>query len=304
MHNMTLRRARVRVPCSTSNLGSGFDCLGLAFARYIAAEYEPGTAPLSVERHGTAHFIGNERDVTRASFLEELGRADIGGILRVNSDIPLGRGLGSSAAATVAGLLLARAVLGEHDPDRQTLLQSATTREGHPDNAAPSLLGGLVAVARDAHDNPRAFRLTLSTQVGFAFAAPSVEVPTPLARRALPMTVAHTVATRSLGRVAAALKGFECADPELLRIGFTDELHVKYRLPFIPRGELAIEAGLDAGAWAVTISGSGSGLIAVCPTDRAAVVAAAMAVALQQEDYTFAFAAQPDTRGGTIEIDA
>ena len=304
MHNKTLRSARVRVPCSTSNLGAGFDCLGLAFARYIAVEYEPGTSSLSVERHGTARYIGNERDLTRAAFLDELGQGDVGGILRVNSDIPLGRGLGSSAAATVAGLLLARAVLGEHDPDRQTLLQSATAREGHPDNAAASLLGGLVAVARDAQDNPRAFKLPLSAEVGFAFAAPNVEVPTPLARRALPMTVAHTVATRALGRVAAVLKGFARADPELLRIGFSDELHVPYRLPFIPRGELAIEAGLDAGAWAVTISGSGSGLIAVCPTGRAAIVAAAMAVALQQEDPTYAFAAQPDTRGGTIEIDA
>src|SRR5262245_46368116 len=220
MHSSELLRARVRVPCSTSNLGAGFDCLGLALSRYIQAEYIPGNAPLSVERRGTAKWLSDARDATRTVFLAELQRISAtrpGGLLSVRSDIPLGRGLGSSAAATVAGLLLARAVCGEHDPDRQALLRTATEREGHPDNAAPALLGGLVAVARDAENRPRAFRLPLSRKLGFAFAAPDVEVPTPLARRALPETVPHSIAARALGRVAAVVQGLANADPELLR---------------------------------------------------------------------------------------
>ncbi len=307
MHNSTLRRARVRVPCSTSNLGAGFDCLGLALSRHIRVEYEPGTSALAINRSGTAQHLSDEGDLTRAMFLRELssaGVADVRGTISVDSDIPLGRGLGSSAAATVAGLLLARAVLGEHDPERQALLQIATGQEGHPDNAAPALLGGLVGVARDGQERARAFRLLLSPRVGFAFAAPDVKVPTPAARRALPPTVPHAVASRALGRVAALIQGFAQADPELLRAGFTDELHVPYRLPFIPQGEQAIQAGMDAGAWAVTISGSGSGLLAVCAPDDAGPIAAALAAAFNQTDSNYAFAAHPDLRGGTIEIDA
>jgi homoserine kinase len=308
MPKTRLRRARVRVPCSTSNLGAGFDCLGLALNRYIDVEYQPGTSSLTVERAGTARWIVAERDHTLQSFLDQLttlGTTGPTGVLRVQSDIPVGRGLGSSAAATVAGLLLARAAAGEQDPDRQVLLDTATRREGHPDNAAPALLGGLVAVARAVDEQPRAFKLPLSPQVGFAFAAPDVEVPTPMARRALPQSVSHPVATRALGRVAAVIQGLATADPELLRIGFADELHVPYRLPFIPQAKQAIQAGLDAGAWAVTISGSGSGLIAVCAVERAADVAAAMRGAWRQTNTeATAFAAEPDLHGGKIEIEA
>jgi homoserine kinase len=305
-NSRTLRHARVRVPCSTSNLGAGFDCLGLALARYIEVEFTPASGQLDVTRTGSAQDISVERDLTRAVFLDQLqgaGWRAVGGELRVHSDIPLGRGLGSSAAATVAGLLLARAAAGEHDPDRQELLQIATESEGHPDNAAPALLGGLVAVGRDSDEKCSAFRLPLSERVGFAFAAPDVEVPTALARRALPASVPHPLAARALGRVAAVVQGLATCDPELLRLGFADELHVPYRLPFIPHGERAIKAALDAGAWAVTISGSGSGLLAVSATDRAATVAAAMADALLQPDNRYAFPAQPALRGGEIEID-
>ena len=308
MPKTLLRRARVRVPCSTSNLGAGFDCLGLALARYIDVEFEPASATLTVERTGTARWLTDERDLTLTTFLDELktrGAAFPHGILRIQSEIPLGRGLGSSAAATVAGLLLARAVAHEQNPDRQALLHTATMREGHPDNAAPALLGGLVAVARDAQGNPRAFRMPLSPHLGFAFAAPDVEVPTPLARRALPSTVSHAAATRALGRVSAVLHGLATADAELLRIGFTDELHVPYRLPFIPQAEQAIQAGLDAGAWAVTISGSGSGLIAVGPVENAAAVASALSgVWKKTQAGALGFAAEPDRHGGRIEIEA
>jgi homoserine kinase len=298
----------VRVPCSTSNLGAGFDCLGLALSRYINVEYEPGASSLKVERKGTARWLLDERDHTLLSFLDQLkaqGSAPPSGLLRVDSDIPVGRGLGSSAAATVAGLLLARAVAGEQEPDRQVLLDAATQREGHPDNAAPALLGGLVAVAWGEDGQPRAFRLPLSPQLGFAFAAPDVEVPTPVARGALPHSVSHPVASRALGRVAAVVQGLAAADPELLRIGFADELHVPYRLPFIPQAKQAIQAGLDAGAWAVTISGSGSGLIAVCALERASDVANAMRATWgKRENDATAFAAEPALDGGRIEIEA
>ncbi|MGH7467619.1 MAG: homoserine kinase [Longimicrobiales bacterium] len=303
-----LRRARVRVPCSTSNLGSGFDCLGLALDRHLTAEFWPGDAPLSVERTGTAARITLDRDHVYACFVAELDRLETAvppGKLVIRSDIPLGRGLGSSASAVVAGLLLAHAVLGQSRVDPRALLPLAEEREGHPDNVAPALLGGLVAVARAQDGSAHPIRLPLSDEIGFAFAAPDLEVPTPLARRALPEHVPHGVAARALGRTAALLHGLALGDTSLLRIGFTDELHVPYRLPLIPGAQRAFAAARAAGAAAITISGSGSGLIAVCARGTEQVVAAAMAAALQIENpgETLALAMQPDATGASILLE-
>jgi len=355
-----LVRARVRVPCSTSNLGSGFDCIGLAFDRHIDVSFTPegsrgpeGTerpdradgSGLRIERAGTLARLppGVEGDAVAAAFRSRLGLPPDGmvrGVLSMTSAIPIARGLGSSAAATVAGLLLADAANGRRI-EPASLLDPAADVEGHPDNVAPALLGGLVAVAtgqpvlfagsatgapgraervrrgvaagpvrapgygtappttgapaatagrsssaRDL-DRPagatgrRAFRLPLSPDLGFAFAAPPIQISTALAREALPADVPHATAVRALSRTVALVRGLASGDPDLLRIGFADELHVPWRLPLIPDARAAIEAGIEAGAFAVTISGSGSGLIAVTPLGQADAVAAAMAASFR-----------------------
>lgn len=301
-----LRRARVRVPCSTSNLGAGFDALGLAFDRHISAEFIPGPGQIQVQRHGTCALLSDAQDALMRAFVFRLteSRVFAAGTLVVDSAIPLSRGLGSSAASVVAGLALGEAVLGIKQLNADRVLSTATELEGHPDNAAPSLFGGLVAVARRTDQSPRALALPLSPDIGFAFAAPSVEVSTPVARRALPPQVPHELAARGLGRMAALLQGFATADAELLRIGFDDELHVPYRLPLIPNAERARRAALEAGAWAVTISGSGSGLIAVGSHEQVAGITSAMAAAFEQSDPGQAFVATPETRGAILEFDS
>ncbi len=324
-----LRPARVRVPASTSNLGSGFDCIGLAVSRYLDAAYEPGDAPLRIERAGTLSALraGVEDDVLARAFAARLaahGVSHARGTIRASSDIPLSRGLGSSAAAVVAGLALADAAAGRlenaaqpeppgHSPapalalapaPHAEWLALATELEGHPDNAAPAIFGGLVAVARDADGAPQAVPLPLSPDVGFAYAAPGAEVSTNAARQALPADVPHDVAARALGRLAALLHGLAVADAELIRVGFTDELHVRYRMPLIPGAPDAMDAARGAGAWAVTISGSGSGLIAACEPARAADVAAAMADAFRRAagpDGVVHFPAEPALLGVRVE---
>lgn len=300
-----LRSARVRVPGSTSNLGAGFDCVGLAVQRYLDAVYEPGPAPLRLERTGTLAAIdgADEDDLLLRAFRDRLaghGVAQPGGTLRARSEIPLARGLGSSSAATVAGLALADRAAGADPTDRAALLVDAARREGHPDNAAPALFGGLVAVVPGAGGRPRALESPLSADVGLAYAAPGVEVSTARAREALPREVAHDVAVRTASRLVALLHGLAHADAEAIRVGFDDELHVPYRLPLIPGAVAAMRAGRDAGAWAVTISGAGSGLIAACSPDDAPAVADAMADALEEEagaEGVVAFAAKPDRDG-------
>src|SRR5688500_11225656 len=194
MSSGTLRSARVRVPCSTSNLGAGFDAIGLAFNAHITATFSPDQHKLVVHRSGTGAGLPDDRDALKRAFVARLNEYGIppNGTLAVLSLIPLTRGLGSSAAATVAGLALADAAAGVA-PDRAELLQRATALEGHPDNAAPSLYGGLIAVARDASGKMRAFPLPLSLDLEFAFAAPDAEVSTPEARRALPAHVDHAL---------------------------------------------------------------------------------------------------------------
>lgn len=279
-----LRAATARVPASTSNLGSGFDCLGVAVDRYLTAEFDPGGRGLRVvhEALDTEHDGVTGGDLVLSGFRAGLERGSIdspAGTLRIRSEIPIGRGLGSSAAATVAGLALAELATSAADRvvDRHGLLQRAAAEEGHPDNAAPAILGGLVSAVSKEDGSFHAFRLPLSERIGFAFAAPHVRVSTRAARRVLPAAVPHATAARALGRLTALLRGLATGDGAAIALGLRDELHVPYRLRLIPGGPEAIAAAREAGAWGATISGSGSGLLAICEPHRCREVAAAMA---------------------------
>lgn len=292
----------VRVPCSTSNLGAGFDCLGLAFERYVDAAYEPRSGDLTIRRAGTLRDLTTDiaEDRLALAFLAELQRRGVaapGGVLMATSTIPIARGLGSSAAATVAGIALATAACAA-TLDRDAALAAAVRVEGHPDNAAPSLFGGLVAIAQAGHAVPRAMRLPLADRISFVFAAPVSGVSTERARAALPQHVPHTAAARNLGRMAALLYGLANADAECIRIGFSDELHVPYRLPLIPRARAAVDAAVREGAWGATISGSGSGIIAACGrAEESAVMGAMMDAFGGTAAGAEAFALRPDMHG-------
>jgi homoserine kinase len=274
-----LLSARVRVPCSTSNLGSGYDTIGLALQRYLDATFVPDDgADLHVERSGSLARLDetDEPDLAAEAFKRELMRRRIvpRGVLRLRSGVPVARGLGTSAAAVLAGFELARAALGEAR-DEDLAFAAALRHEGHGDNAAPCAYGGLRAVARTG-DGPVVMGLNLSDDVGFAYAAPAAGVSTKEARDLLPSLVPHKTAAASLGRLVALVRGLAEGDPHLIRIGVKDELHVPHRLPLIPSALAAMSAGIDAGAWAVTISGAGSGLIAMCDPKDADAVAASM----------------------------
>ena len=301
-----LRSAHVRVPCSTSNLGSGFDTLGLALGRYLEARYTPGDDALELVRSGTLAEVGGSPgdDLLLRAFLARMAEAgvDAGGVVTVGSEIPVGRGLGSSGAALVGGWALGGAALGR-PTDLQGAWIHAATVEGHGDNAAPCAFGGLRAVV-DTARGPRAVPLELSSRVGFAYAAPATPMSTRDAREVLPPTVDHATAVRGLGRLAALLQGLATADPELCHIGLEDELHVPYRLRLIPDAYDAMAAARAAGAWGVTISGSGSGLLALCAPSDATEVARAMHQVFAVEDGgpgCVGFPIEPDLVG-TVQM--
>jgi homoserine kinase len=296
-----MRTISVRVPCSTSNLGAGFDCVGLALNRYLTATLHVSDAPLEIERAGTLAALTESADddlLTRAIRAQD---AEPRGRLLLHSDIPVGRGLGSSAAAAVAGIMIGLALKGTH-AEREVVAAQAAYLEGHPDNAVPATFGGLMAAIAEITNSVemvRIHRLRLSDDIRFVYAAPQATVSTKAARRALPEQITHAAATRTISRAFALMQGLAEADADLLRIGFTDELHVPYRLPMIPGGDQVLAAALSAGAHAATISGSGSGLIAACPRGAENAVCEAMRAAF--EDATageaIAFVAEPDLDG-------
>ncbi len=298
-----LVRAHVRVPCSTSNLGAGYDTIGLALERYLDVSFDPSASgELAVEREGTlASLPANEgHDLVAATFIGELRREGVepAGVLRLTSSIPVARGLGSSAAAVLAGFDLARAALALPRAD-QAAFDTVLEHEGHGDNGAPCLYGGLRAVARTA-DGTVVIRLNLSESVGFAYAAPAARLSTKSARSVLPKTVSHRVAAASLGRLAALIRGLEEGRVDLIQVGVKDELHVPYRMPLIPSAAGAMAAAMDAGAWAVTVSGAGSGLIAMCEPTRAPAVAEAMRLVFDAgvgDPECVGFAVRPDYQG-------
>ncbi len=297
-----LHAARVWAPASTSNLGPGFDTLGLALDRGVEMSFRPGGEGFRVQRSGTLPpELATKEDLAVQAFLAAVGARGIApapaGLLRVESSIPVGRGLGSSAAARVAGAMVGHLVRGR-EPVRRTLLEQAARAEGHPDNAAPAVLGGFVASV-SGPEGLTVASLPLSPAVGLAFAEPGVPVHTEDARRALPSEVPHAVAARTAGRLAVLIHGLAVADPSLIRVGLEDELHVPFRLPLVPGGEAAMKAAREAGAWGVTLSGSGSGLLAFCPREDASDLASTMAEAFRsvgQEGAT-GFPLRPDPLG-------
>jgi homoserine kinase len=296
---------RVRVPGSTSNLGAGFDTIGLAVSRYLTAEYTPGAGPLVIDRRGTLAALAGipeDLDLFVQAWRSTLPRP-LGGTLILDSEIPIGRGLGSSAAAVVGGLALAAAVRREPF-DTRAALRAARRWESHLDNVAPCLFGGLIAIAQADNGEPCPFPLTLAPGIAFAYAAPGVPLSTARARGALPATVPHGEAVHALGRLAALIRGLETGDRALLSIGLSDSLHVPYRLPLIPGAAEAVAAGMRAGAWGVTVSGAGSGLLAVVAPEQSASVASAMAAAFRATvgaEGVVGFALVPDSRGVTLD---
>jgi homoserine kinase len=259
----------VRVPASTSNLGAGFDCVGLALDLWLEARLAEGAGPPVYS--GTLAGLDPQHDL----IARELEVAGLAGRwhLAVHSDIPVGKGLGSSGAAVVAGLALVELARGA-SLNRERLLQRGAEIEGHPDNVGPALFGGLFL----ASQHPS--QLDIAPGIGVALAVPERSLDTHAARARLPREVPREVAIAQASRAAALILGLTRGDAALIAYGMDDRLAVPYRKDLIAGFEQAVAAGRATGAYGVTISGAGSALLALCPAAAAAAAASAMAEAL------------------------
>jgi len=281
---------RVRVPATTANIGPGFDCLGLALDLWNEVRFslEGDRVEVTVEGPDPAGLPRDERNLVARAYLrlcEEAGKAPPAG-LRIHCDIrvPMSSGLGSSSTAIVAGLLGANALTGRPF-DRDRILELAADIEGHPDNVAAALLGGLTIVVQKA--DRLLTKKILVPEVHVALAVPDLPVSTRAARAELPTEVSMADAVFNLQRTPLVVEALRTGDYELLSQVMDDRLHQASRLKLIPGGRIAWLAAQNAGAAAVAVSGSGPSLIAfVSLATDASRIARVMAEAFVAEGVT------------------
>ena len=257
-------RVRVRVPATSANLGPGFDVLGLALALHneVTLEEAAGVS-VSIEGEGAGHLDRGERNLVVQgvrSVYEQLQRPFRGIKVACVNRIPTGRGLGSSAAAWLAGIVGANALLGS-PLDRDTLLALAATGEGHPDNVAAALLGGLT-VACWSGKKVLALSLPVPAEIQWVALIPEVQGSTVEARAVLPQTVPRADAVFNLQRLGLLLAALGAGRTDLLTVAMEDRLHQPYRGGLFPWMERVAAAARSAGSLGCALSGAGPSLLA------------------------------------------
>ncbi|HSL43392.1 MAG TPA: homoserine kinase [Anaerolineales bacterium] len=264
----------IRVPATSANLGPGFDCLGLALDLWndtvmtLAIEYT-----VQVTGEGKERLVPGENNLIIRSaqkLAERVGKRLPPFHVDCINRIPLSSGLGSSAAAKLTGLLGANVLLGK-PLTKDEILQLATEMEGHPDNVAPALLGGLVV---STLDNGNVFTHKISVDgslspmgnfeapIQVTVVLPDFRLSTREARAALPEQVPLKNAVHNISRAVLVTEAFRTGDLDLLGKAMTDSLHQPYRISMIPGAQAAMDAARRAGAAAVALSGAGPSLIA------------------------------------------
>lgn len=278
------RRVSVRVPATSANLGPGFDCLGVALDLYNTVTISSSDSfRIDVTGEGTDELPRHEGNTAYKAVqtLAKTAGLDVPPLfLLLDNQIPLARGLGSSAAAIVGALVAADRFL-DAGLTVECLLDLATQIEGHPDNVAPALLGGCTVVVRDGE---RLVHASLPLPAGLlaVLFVPDFKLPTAMARRVLPGWVEMADAVFNVGRAALLAASLATGAVDLLKTATQDALHQPYRKSLFPGMGRLFGAALDAGALGVFLSGAGPTILALAQGD-AEPVALAMAEAAGTE---------------------
>lgn len=297
---------RVRVPATSANLGPGFDTLGIALAYADELNVTTTDSGVRVRVHGVGEgeVATDENNLVARSaayVFEKLGRRMPGLDIEARNRIPHGRGMGSSGAAIVAGVMIAAGLLASgSDPlhlSEDDLLRFATDLEGHPDNVAPALFGGLTIAWVNGEHEPRFKRLMVHRGVSPLVLVPDFTMSTELARSLQPKQVPHEDAVFNVSR-SALLVAALTQSPELLFEATEDRLHQNYRGEAMPATRDLISALRDAGHAAV-VSGAGPSVLVLAGDPGERIAAAAIAEA-QPGGWRPHFLAV-DIKGATVE---
>ncbi len=258
--------ALVRIPASSANLGPGFDCLGLALNVYNYVQLEESGEPLKITLGGRyqENIPTDERNLVyrSAQYLwQKIGYRPAGVSLHLVNNIPPARGLGSSAAAILGGMCAANILAGGPLPKEQILCLAAAL-EGHPDNAAAGLYGGVTLAVRQPDGSCVCRLLGQMAGVKIVAAIPKTPLATKTARELLPLQVPLADAVWNLGRTGLLVAAIIKEDYSLLKVAMDDKLHEPYRARAIPSMSAALAAARRAGALGAALSGAGPTLIA------------------------------------------
>jgi homoserine kinase len=272
-----MMRITARVPATVANLGPGFDCLGLAVGLYTDVTMETGTgrAGMEITGEGYEHLPTGRSNLVRraiAHYCDSVGRELPPYWLHMHNRIPISGGLGGSAAAIVGGLVLANR-MNDDALSRAELLELATEIEGHPDNVAPALEGGMVVATVE---DGRVVYVTVPVprQLRTVVFVPDFAMPTAEARRILPMQVQRQQAIFNIGRAAMLVAAMFSGRLDVLGVATQDQLHQPYRQQMFPAMPRFFSAATDAGALGAYLCGAGSALMALCNGAEEAVVGA------------------------------
>lgn len=260
----------VRVPASTSNLGSGFDTFGLALQMYLTVKMDVSATDLHIEvsGEGADEIPRNETNLVYLAvkkFFLHVKQPLPALNIALKNDIPLSRGLGSSGAATIAGLACAAKLTGI-DTKKESLLSLANELEGHPENAAASLFGGFTI---NCLENSRPVTKAFPVEPSLTMVAliPDVTISTKAARQILPGSVSHKDAVFNIQRSALLTHAFMSKNYDALSIAMQDKIHQPYRKQLIPGYDSFAGVAVESKAIGVCISGSGSTILAFTADD-------------------------------------
>jgi homoserine kinase len=292
-----MQEITVRVPASTSNLGPGFDCLGVALRIYN----DVTVARRASRQHLHPRIVSDAAD----RFFKQSRRRAFPFSYSVTENIPRSRGLGSSATIRL-GVLLALNRLSGNPLDRFTIFRLCAELEGHPDNAAPATLGGFTVVQSNAtvsvpqgqqDARPGFQRFAVSPRLYFVLFIPDLEIRTSRARNVLPSKISHIAAVENCANACALTAALVSHDYQKLRGAFADHLHQPFRTKLIPFLPSVVAAAEKAGALGAFLSGSGSTIAAVT-LNSSKKIAAAMARAAKIPGRTIITHA--DNRGALV----
>ncbi|KAA3607219.1 MAG: hypothetical protein DWQ01_16095 [Planctomycetota bacterium] len=299
------QRLSLKVPASTSNLGPGFDALGLALNLPLNVQWEPAERTTVVRKGGLSESTlahGSDpvvRGMRRAAILN--GKKLPPGQVTVETDFPPGRGLGASGAGLVGGLLLGNRLTGDAS-QRLDLLREAIELEGHPENATASMLGGAHWSIPHPQQGWIHHPVAIHRELRFVLVIPPYALETRRARKVLPTSVSFARASRQARRTPILLEGLRTLDPTLLQVGIEDELHVGPRLKLLTGAKAVLDFATKAGALATTLSGAGSGLLLLCRLHDWEVLQRRMEARVQRlwGDSGLVLAARQESKGAVF----
>lgn len=282
-----LKSVKIKVPGTSANCGPGFDSIGIACTIYNELELtlnNSGKLTIEIDGEGKNNIPCDERNVVWKSIQYLLRKAEKkynGGIIKMSNGIPLARGLGSSAAAIVSGLMAANVAI-DSPFNKQEIFQMATDIEGHPDNVAPAIFGG-ITLSIDQDHIAQCLSFMPPKGIKLVVAIPSFNLSTKMARRVLPNMVPLQDAVFNVSRTALLVGALCKGEYQHLRNALGDKLHQPYRLGLIPGMEDVFNKALKNGALGVALSGAGPCLIAFT-TEKMNEIGEAMVSAFRSND--------------------